>query len=179
MKSLLSKAEYFLALSNNAVTDEIRENYFSNLGESPNYLIIFSEIAQTLIDKKREHKISKEEAISALKKEYREAHLANFLVNEEEIFPLIDLIFIERSKDEFISIESLKTYIDIADKINHHAIKLCVYNGVLNALLTSRLINKDIEFAEKLISFIKQGGDISAEDKQFLHIMVEAVIYVE
>ena len=174
----LAKAEYLLALETNSVTDDIRTNFIVSIENNANYLKVFASIIKTLFRQMKEDKITKEEAIDCAKKEYKALSLENFLVNNEEIFPFIEIIFNYRAVDEAISLDILKKYIEIADKINHNSIMICIYQGVLNGLLIGELIGADIAFSEKVINTVKNYIEINEDDKIFLNVIMEAIMYV-
>ena len=178
--NLVVKAEYILALSTNNVTDEIRNNYIDLLKkEDTNYLKIFAEIIEIIMKQFRNKTLSKEEAIVIAKNEFLKFSLSDFIGDEKDFFPLIENIFKIREKDKPISLETLKQYINIADTSNNHSITVCIYYSVLNGLLVGGLIDTDIDFSEKVISFIKQYKQLNDDDNLFLRVIMESITYAE
>ena len=175
----LAKAEYLLALEKNSMTEDIRNNFIISIEDNVSYLKVFASIIKTLFRQMKEDKITKEEAIDCAKQEYEALSLENFLVNNTEIFPFIEIIFNYRTIDEAISLDLLKKYIKIADKINHDSIVICIYQGVLNGLLIGELIGTDIDFSEKVINTVKNHVEMNEDDKIFLNIIMEAIMYVK
>ena len=179
MDNLVAKAEYILALSTNNMTDEVRNNYYNSFGEDSNYLIIFAEILQIIMKQFKTKNLTKENAIEVAKNEFAKLSLADFIVNKEEIYPLIDILFEERTKEDPITLELLKRYIDIADKINNYSIVYAIYYGILNGLLLGEIVDKDLEFSEKVISFIKNGEKINSYDSLLINVLMEAIAHVD
>ena len=75
MNNILAKANYFLALEKNSITDEIRKTYIKHIEEYPNYFIVFSALAKTIIRQFKEEKISREEFDALFDKNVAEAEV--------------------------------------------------------------------------------------------------------
>lgn len=178
MNNILAKANYFLALEKNSMTDEIREAYIKHIEEYPNYFIVFSALAKTIIRQCKEEKISREEAIKLFKDEFVKLKLTDFLMSDKEVFPLIELIFKEKQEADSVTIKLLKDYIDVADKISVYSITYGIYYAVLNALLVSEFIGIDLDFSEKVINFVKEHKETNEDEINFSNIFTDTIFYI-
>ena len=168
MDNLVAKAEYILALSTNNMTDEIRNNYYNSFGEDSNYLIIFAEILQIIMKQFKTKNLTKENAIEVAKNEFTKLSLADFIVNKEEIYPLIDILFEERTKEDPITLELLKRYINIADKINNYSIVYAIYYGSYNSL---KEVDENInDIREFFIKKAEENNNLVFKQYKFLSI---------
>ena len=114
-------------------------------------------------------------AKTAIENEYTKLGLDTMLGEYSKWDKFIELI-VETSATKY-------TYADLLNLFNHWAdvadeleveLKICVYHGVVNALVRRGMVADDLELSEKLTSFAS-ANDLDAENKYLWDIAIEVL----
>lgn len=157
MQSILYKAKYLLALSTDTMTDEIRKDYADSIllsSAEAGYRIM----NQVVVSFFQSNKYSADELKNKVELEYNGLGLIKVLGDYSKYSSLLNfMIDIYMSEHSYFELVNLyKDCIDFADK-QENEVKMCLYNGVLKAIVCRNLILEDIQFSEMITGYVSKN----------------------
>lgn len=169
--NIVDHAQYVVMLANNTVTDEAREKFFATKEDRRGYGEALNLIVTSIVDGLKKGTYSVETAKTLLANEYGKSNLAEYFGDYSHISALVDIIIANAmDKKRNHTLDDLKEVIAVVDKLDAD-IAVSAYYVILNIMCLSEKVVEDLEFSQKLISFIKGHSDID-EHSRFLFTVI-------
>ena len=155
MDKMIVRANYFIALLENAMTDDIHTAYFNSLEQNTeSYLRCFCTILDAMLKNLKNNLMTKSQAIALVEAEYSKANMNVFLGNFSQYINFLNILF--ENKIGLTTIDLYKRYIEATQMISNNVIKDGILYGVLDSLLSTSLFATDLEFAKNLTSYLNE-----------------------
>lgn len=151
-------AQYILALASNSLTDEIRQNFLSNL-KATNGPALFGKILDVVEKMILNGVCTAETGKQIVEDEYAKCGFDDFAQYKS---------FVETVCSEISSasgyLDRCKSLVGAADVTNSDVIEYGVYIAVLNRLVSGGLILKDLEFSSKVTAYVSEHSESGGTD---------------
>ena len=176
MDNLIKIADYVLALQENNVTEEIRNNFSSTIVDETTALEKFALLVKNILPQVNKT-LSVEQAFVFIQTEYTNLPFAFYIDDFEEITSFINLLLMIRNNrlNTRVTIDSLNQYLNIANNISNQDIKTGIYIAILRALIFSNSITEDINFSKEIVAYVKEYGQSTFAETMFSEIVSNAL----
>lgn len=177
MQKILYEAQYYIALSENAITDIIRNNYINSLDNyESNIINIFHSILKILIQNIKNNNLTKKISISILENEFNKMNLSKNLGNFLDYTDFINLLFTRAEEPVRVnSLTNFKEYISAADNLKNNSIKIGIYYSILSKMVYTRSFLEDLEFSKKLTNFLNNTQELDSNSQLFSSLVNESL----
>ena len=177
MDNLLNAAEYMIMLSTNTVSEITRDEYFSNVTQYDSCINGLELILKSVLKGLDNNTLSAEDALKLIENEYNKSTIPNFLEGSSGVIELACKLIDARSHEPgTATIEELKSYVEIADKLDK-CISISIYRAVLNRLVIAHMVLEDIDFSKKLMDGIKNNPNVN-DNMTFFNIIHDALEHI-
>lgn len=175
MERLVKIADYILALQENNVTKEIRENFASVITDEITALEKFALLVKNVLIQVNKT-LTVDEAYALIKYEYTNLPFEFYLEEFDVYSSFVHLILSIKQEplNTRSTIKSLKSYMYNINTLNP-TIQAGIYATILRTLVHSNLIIGDVEFAKNIINYVKNHGDLTESEELFAEITMSAL----
>lgn len=169
----LAQSNWLVALEENAMTEEIREEYKVILTTEEDFNYTLKYLISEIAGKFFEDKIDKDSAIMFIENEYKYYNLEKYFGDFQKIKEYLSFVF-----DEYTNIESKRQFIlncvEFLKNEENEEIKTGAYFAILRFALSADFVKENIKIIKELNGYLNNKKGYNNEYNPYYDVIYQA-----